>query len=61
MLIWAVLGAAALAVLIASLATGSVVLPVTRTIVAPSQLPVGVVTALAGVPMFLWMLLKRPR
>lgn len=30
-----------------------------RTVVAPTQLPVGVVTALAGVPVFLWMLLKR--
>ncbi|NIE66171.1 iron ABC transporter permease [Burkholderia sp. Ax-1719] len=30
-----------------------------RTIAAPTQLPVGVVTALAGVPMFLWMLLRR--
>jgi iron complex transport system permease protein len=27
-----------------------------RTIVAPTQLPVGVLTALAGVPMFLWLL-----
>ncbi|WP_244816123.1 iron ABC transporter permease [Caballeronia sp. Lep1P3] len=32
-----------------------------RTVIAPSQLPVGVVTALIGVPMFLWMLLRRPR
>ncbi|WP_061126004.1 FecCD family ABC transporter permease [Caballeronia catudaia] len=32
-----------------------------RTIIAPAQLPVGVVTALIGVPMFLWMLLRRPR
>jgi len=29
-----------------------------RTIVAPAQLPVGVLTALAGVPMFLWLLRK---
>jgi iron complex transport system permease protein len=27
-----------------------------RTIVAPAQLPVGVLTALAGVPLFLWLL-----
>jgi iron complex transport system permease protein len=27
-----------------------------RTLVAPTQLPVGVLTALAGVPMFLWLL-----
>jgi iron complex transport system permease protein len=32
-----------------------------RTVIAPAQLPVGVVTALVGVPMFLWMLLRRPR
>lgn len=32
---------------------------VARTVVAPTQLPVGVVTALAGVPVFLWMLLRR--
>ncbi|MDE1182915.1 iron ABC transporter permease [Paraburkholderia sp.] len=32
-----------------------------RTIVAPSQLPVGVITALLGVPVFLWMLLRRAR
>ncbi|WP_415767606.1 FecCD family ABC transporter permease [Paraburkholderia sp. J69-1] len=30
-----------------------------RTVAAPTQLPVGVVTALAGVPVFLWMLLRR--
>jgi iron complex transport system permease protein len=29
-----------------------------RTLVAPAQLPVGVLTALAGVPMFLWLLRK---
>jgi len=27
-----------------------------RTIIAPAQLPVGVLTALAGVPVFLWLL-----
>jgi len=32
---------------------------VARTVAAPAQLPVGVVTALAGVPVFLWMLLHR--
>jgi iron complex transport system permease protein len=32
-----------------------------RTLIAPAQLPVGVVTALAGVPVFLWMLLRRRR
>ncbi|CAN7471282.1 iron ABC transporter permease [Trinickia sp. LjRoot230] len=34
---------------------------VARTIVAPAQLPVGVVTALIGVPAFLWMLARRRR
>ena len=34
---------------------------VSRTIVAPVQLPVGVVTALVGVPVFLWLLLRRRR
>jgi iron complex transport system permease protein len=29
---------------------------VARTIVAPAQLPVGVLTALIGVPLFLWLL-----
>ncbi len=32
-----------------------------RTAIAPAQLPVGVVTALIGVPVFLWMLLGRRR
>jgi len=27
-----------------------------RTVIAPAQLPVGVLTALAGVPLFLWLL-----
>ncbi len=31
-----------------------------RTAIAPAQLPVGVMTALIGVPVFLWMLLRRP-
>ena len=31
-----------------------------RTVIAPAQLPVGVMTALIGVPVFLWMLLRRP-
>ncbi len=34
---------------------------IARTVIAPAQLPVGVITALAGVPVFLWMLLHRPR
>ena len=34
---------------------------IARTVIAPAQLPVGVITALTGVPVFLWMLLKRRR
>jgi iron complex transport system permease protein len=30
-------------------------------VIAPAQLPVGVITALIGVPVFLWMLLRRAR
>jgi iron complex transport system permease protein len=32
-----------------------------RTIVAPQQLPVGVLTALLGVPVFLFLLSRQPR
>lgn len=32
-----------------------------RTIAAPQQLPVGVLTALIGVPVFLWLLARHPR
>jgi iron complex transport system permease protein len=32
---------------------------IARTVIAPAQLPVGVMTALVGVPVFLWMLLRR--
>jgi len=31
-----------------------------RTIAAPAELPLGVMTAIIGVPVFLWLLLKRP-
>ena len=31
---------------------------IARTIVAPSELPIGIVTALAGAPFFLWLLLR---
>ncbi|RFU46092.1 iron ABC transporter permease [Paraburkholderia sp. DHOC27] len=34
---------------------------IARTVIAPAQLPVGVITALIGVPLFLWMLLRRSR
>ena len=32
---------------------------VARTIVAPAELPIGILTALVGAPVFLWMLLQR--
>jgi iron complex transport system permease protein len=32
---------------------------VSRTIVAPAELPIGIVTALAGAPFFIWILLRR--
>lgn len=32
---------------------------VARTIAAPAELPIGIVTALAGAPFFLWLLLRR--
>lgn len=32
---------------------------VTRTIVAPAELPIGIVTAAVGAPFFLWILLRR--
>ncbi|MEM9734669.1 MAG: iron ABC transporter permease [Pseudomonadota bacterium] len=32
---------------------------VSRTIVAPAELPIGIITALVGAPFFLWILLKR--
>jgi iron complex transport system permease protein len=31
---------------------------ITRTIVAPAELPIGIVTAVAGAPFFLWILLR---
>ncbi|MDT6960409.1 iron ABC transporter permease [Cupriavidus sp. SZY C1] len=34
---------------------------IARTVIAPAQLPVGVITALLGVPTFLYLLLRRPR
>ena len=33
---------------------------IARTVIAPAQLPVGVITSMIGVPVFLWMLLRRP-
>ncbi|MBX3598370.1 MAG: iron ABC transporter permease [Rhizobiaceae bacterium] len=32
---------------------------IARTIVAPAELPIGIVTALAGAPFFLWILLRK--
>lgn len=32
---------------------------VSRTIVAPAELPIGILTAIAGAPVFLWILLRR--
>ncbi|OYY12253.1 MAG: hypothetical protein B7Y70_06075 [Rhizobiales bacterium 35-68-8] len=32
---------------------------VARLVAAPAELPLGVVTALAGAPFFLWLLLRR--
>jgi iron complex transport system permease protein len=34
---------------------------VARSIVAPAELPIGILTALIGAPVFLWMLLQRGR
>ncbi|MGO7961703.1 iron chelate uptake ABC transporter family permease subunit, partial [Rhizobium leguminosarum] len=30
------------------------------TLVAPSELPIGIITAAVGGPFFLWILLRRP-
>ena len=32
-----------------------------RTVIAPQQLPVGVLTALIGVPVFLFLLSRQPK
>lgn len=48
----------------AALAGGTLLMAadlIARTAVAPAQLPVGVITALLGVPTFLFLLLRRPR
>ncbi len=46
-----------------SLVGGAVLLPacdtVARTIIAPAELPVGIVTALVGGPFFIWVLMRR--
>jgi iron complex transport system permease protein len=32
---------------------------IARVIIAPAELPIGIVTAVLGAPVFLWILLKR--
>jgi len=34
---------------------------IARLVIAPAQLPVGVITSIIGVPVFLWMLLRARR
>jgi iron complex transport system permease protein len=34
---------------------------VARTVLAPTELPVGIITAMLGGPFFLWLLLSRKR
>ncbi|WP_353189683.1 iron ABC transporter permease [Pandoraea pnomenusa] len=46
----------------AALAGGALLMAadlIARTIIAPTQLPVGVITAMIGVPVFLWLLSRR--
>jgi iron complex transport system permease protein len=48
----------------AALAGGSLLViadTLARTVVAPQQLPVGVLTALLGVPAFLYLLSRQPK
>ena len=48
----------------AALAGGALLMfadTVARTLVAPAQLPVGVLTAFVGVPVFLWLLRRAAR
>jgi iron complex transport system permease protein len=32
---------------------------ISRVVVAPAELPIGIVTAILGAPVFLWILLRR--
>jgi iron complex transport system permease protein len=32
-----------------------------RTIVAPAELPVGIITAITGAPFFIWLIVKEKR
>ncbi|MFT4766631.1 MAG: iron complex transport system permease protein, partial [Oleispira sp.] len=34
---------------------------VARTIIAPAELPIGIVTALLGAPVFIWLLIREGR
>jgi iron complex transport system permease protein len=58
-----VVGADHRLVLPASIAFGAAFLiacdAVSRTILAPLELPVGIITALIGGPFFLWLLIRR--
>jgi iron complex transport system permease protein len=49
----------------ASLLTGGIVLVladlVARTVLAPAEIPVGIVTAILGGPFFVWLLVKGRR
>jgi iron complex transport system permease protein len=50
-------------VLVGSALGGAIVLTaadaLSRTIVAPAELPIGIVTALIGTPVFIWMLIRQ--
>lgn len=52
-------------ILPASVLLGATVLTVSdlisRTVVAPSELPIGIITAMLGTPFFLWILMKEKR
>ncbi|MCK5241028.1 iron chelate uptake ABC transporter family permease subunit [bacterium] len=51
--------------IIAAILMGAIFLPwcdtLARVIVAPAELPVGIITALLGGPFFLWMLIRQKR
>jgi iron complex transport system permease protein len=34
---------------------------IARTIIAPAELPIGIVTALLGAPVFIWLLIREGR
>jgi len=51
-------------VLLSSAVGGGILLMIAdtaaRTVISPAELPVGVLTAVIGVPVFLWLLIRRP-